>query len=189
MESDNHPVLGNLATFNGFEKVFTKSPINGFEKHTKAVCKGEPYSFLGVSHGELKTSCRAVQALTPKVEGTEYAEAKDVGLPAKTKHPAGRLTTSRKDNYQPNHSTTSRNQPVSRKNVQLAAVLTKLQDRVFGLELKLMLLGINLLLLLEVNAVRHNLLLLLEVNAARHNLVLLLKVNAARHKLTTAGER
>ncbi|GJX17216.1 hypothetical protein Tco_0218048 [Tanacetum coccineum] len=62
-------------------------------------------------------------------------------------------------------------------------------DRVFGLELKLMLLGINLLLLLEVNAARHNLLLLLEVNAARHNLLLLLKVNAARHKLTTAGER
>ncbi|GKA94639.1 retrovirus-related pol polyprotein from transposon TNT 1-94, partial [Tanacetum coccineum] len=60
---------------------------------------------------------------------------------------------------------------------------------VFGLELKLMLLGINLLLLLEVNAARHNLLLLLEVNAARHNLLLLLKVNAARHKLTTAGER
>ncbi|GKE94100.1 hypothetical protein Tco_1578955, partial [Tanacetum coccineum] len=54
---------------------------------------------------------------------------------------------------------------------------------------KLMLLGINLLLLLEVNAARHNLLLLLEVNAARHNLLLLLKVNAARHKLTTAGER
>ncbi|GJT62084.1 hypothetical protein Tco_1005617 [Tanacetum coccineum] len=33
-----------------------------------------------------------------------------------------------------------------------------------------------------------NLLLLLEVNAAKHNLLLLLKVNAARHKLTTAGE-
>ncbi|GKB40060.1 hypothetical protein Tco_0885002 [Tanacetum coccineum] len=48
-------------------------------------------------------------------------------------------------------------------------------DRVFGLELKLMLLGINLLLLLEVNAARHNLLLLLEVNDARHNLLLLLK--------------
>ncbi|GKD73142.1 hypothetical protein Tco_1331424 [Tanacetum coccineum] len=61
-------------------------------------------------------------------------------------------------------------------------------DRVFGLELKLMLLGINLLLLLEVNATRHNLLLLLEVNATRHNLLLLLKVNAARHKLATAGE-
>ncbi|GJT74743.1 hypothetical protein Tco_1041468 [Tanacetum coccineum] len=60
---------------------------------------------------------------------------------------------------------------------------------VFGLELKLMPLGINLLLLLEVNAARHNLLLLLEVNAARHNLLLLLKVNAARPKLTTAGER
>ncbi|GJV54326.1 hypothetical protein Tco_1450067 [Tanacetum coccineum] len=53
---------------------------------------------------------------------------------------------------------------------------------------QLMLLGINLLLLLEVNAARHNLLLLLEVNAARHNLLLLLKVNAARHKFTTAGE-
>ncbi|GKA76302.1 hypothetical protein Tco_0782763 [Tanacetum coccineum] len=34
-----------------------------------------------------------------------------------------------------------------------------------------------------------NLLLLLKVNAARHNLLLLLKVNASRHKLTTAGER
>ncbi|GJZ88572.1 putative ribonuclease H-like domain-containing protein [Tanacetum coccineum] len=34
-----------------------------------------------------------------------------------------------------------------------------------------------------------NLQLLVEVNAARHNLLLLLKVNAARHKLTTAGER
>ncbi|GJT31325.1 hypothetical protein Tco_0911600 [Tanacetum coccineum] len=43
-------------------------------------------------------------------------------------------------------------------------------------ELKLMLQGINLLLLLE-------------VNAARHNLLLLLKVNAARLKLTTVGER
>ncbi|GKB26151.1 putative ribonuclease H-like domain-containing protein, partial [Tanacetum coccineum] len=41
---------------------------------------------------------------------------------------------------------------------------------------KLILLGINLLLLGK-------------VNAARHNLLLLLKVNAARHKLTTAGER
>ncbi|GJS04326.1 putative ribonuclease H-like domain-containing protein [Tanacetum coccineum] len=41
---------------------------------------------------------------------------------------------------------------------------------------KLLLLGINLLLLLK-------------VNAARHNLLLLLKVNASRHKLTTAGER
>ncbi|GJR98368.1 hypothetical protein Tco_0270542 [Tanacetum coccineum] len=62
-------------------------------------------------------------------------------------------------------------------------------ERVFGLELKLMLLGINLLLLLEVNAAKHNLLLLLEVNVARHNLLLLLKVNVARHKLATAGER
>ncbi|GKF64596.1 hypothetical protein Tco_0188044, partial [Tanacetum coccineum] len=25
MESDNHPVMGNLATINGFDKVFTKS--------------------------------------------------------------------------------------------------------------------------------------------------------------------
>ncbi|GJY93167.1 putative ribonuclease H-like domain-containing protein [Tanacetum coccineum] len=33
-----------------------------------------------------------------------------------------------------------------------------------------------------------NLLLLVKVNAARHNLLLLVKVNAARHKLTTAGE-
>ncbi|GKE79040.1 hypothetical protein Tco_1545160 [Tanacetum coccineum] len=58
-------------------------------------------------------------------------------------------------------------------------------DKVFGLELKLMLLGINLLLLLEVNAARHNLLLMLEVNGTRHNLLLLLKVNVARNKLTT----
>ncbi|GJW07033.1 hypothetical protein Tco_1569456 [Tanacetum coccineum] len=42
--------FGNLATINGFEKVFTKSPINGFELHTKAVCNGEPDSFLAVSH-------------------------------------------------------------------------------------------------------------------------------------------
>ncbi|GJU54773.1 retrovirus-related pol polyprotein from transposon TNT 1-94 [Tanacetum coccineum] len=40
---------------------------------------------------------------------------------------------------------------------------------------KLMLLGINLILLVK-------------VNAARHNLLLLVKVNAARHKLTAAGE-
>ncbi|GJT04966.1 hypothetical protein Tco_0839428 [Tanacetum coccineum] len=52
---------------------------------------------------------------------------------------------------------------------------------------KLMLLDINLLLLLKVNAARHNLL-LLKVNAARHNLLLLLKVNAARHTLTNAVE-
>ncbi|GJR42001.1 putative ribonuclease H-like domain-containing protein [Tanacetum coccineum] len=37
--------------------------------------------------------------------------------------------------------------------------------------------GINLLLLLKVNAARHNLLLLLKVNAARHNLQLLVNVN------------
>ncbi|GKE14973.1 putative ribonuclease H-like domain-containing protein [Tanacetum coccineum] len=72
---------------------------------------------------------------------------------------------------------------------QLLWIQNQLLDYgVFGLELKLMLLGINILLLLEVNAARRNLLLLLEVNVARHNLLLLLKVNAARHKLTTAGE-
>ncbi|GJV61433.1 uncharacterized mitochondrial protein-like protein [Tanacetum coccineum] len=38
---------------------------------------------------------------------------------------------------------------------------------------KLMLLGINLILLVKVNAARHNLLLLVKVNAARHNLLLL----------------
>ncbi|GKE06823.1 hypothetical protein Tco_1398841, partial [Tanacetum coccineum] len=44
---------------------------------------------------------------------------------------------------------------------------------------KLMLLGINLLLLEKVNAARHNLLLLvLKVNAVRHNLQLLVNVNA-----------
>ncbi|GJT42383.1 putative ribonuclease H-like domain-containing protein [Tanacetum coccineum] len=66
-------------------------------------------------------------------------------------------------------------------------------NRVFGLEIgvnvgnsKLMLLGINLILLVKVNAARHNLLLLVKVNAARHNLLLLVKVNAARHELTTA---
>ncbi|GKC60179.1 hypothetical protein Tco_1087777 [Tanacetum coccineum] len=48
---------------------------------------------------------------------------------------------------------------------------------------KLMLLGINLLLLVKVNAARHNLLLLVKVNAARHNLLLLVKFNAARHNL------
>ncbi|GKD84858.1 hypothetical protein Tco_1356012 [Tanacetum coccineum] len=54
---------------------------------------------------------------------------------------------------------------------------------------KLMLLGINLLLLGKVNAARHkltaaresiNLLLLLKVNAARHNLQLLVNVNAVK---------
>ncbi|GJV85384.1 putative ribonuclease H-like domain-containing protein [Tanacetum coccineum] len=50
---------------------------------------------------------------------------------------------------------------------------------------KLMLLGINLLLLGKVNAVRHNLLLfVLKVNAARHNLQLLVNVNAAEDKPT-----
>ncbi|GJV60249.1 hypothetical protein Tco_1466349 [Tanacetum coccineum] len=38
---------------------------------------------------------------------------------------------------------------------------------------KLMLLGINLILLVKVNVVRHNLLLLVKVNAARHNLLLM----------------
>ncbi|GJU93723.1 retrovirus-related pol polyprotein from transposon TNT 1-94 [Tanacetum coccineum] len=39
MENEYHPGFGNLAT------------INGFELHTKAVCNGEPDSFLAVSHG------------------------------------------------------------------------------------------------------------------------------------------
>ncbi|GJY12576.1 putative ribonuclease H-like domain-containing protein [Tanacetum coccineum] len=43
---------------------------------------------------------------------------------------------------------------------------------------ELMLLGINLILLVKVNAVRHNLLLLLKVIAARHNLQLLVNINA-----------
>ncbi|GKD81468.1 hypothetical protein Tco_1348307, partial [Tanacetum coccineum] len=38
MENEYHPGFGNLAT------------INGFELHTKAVCNGEPDSFLAVSH-------------------------------------------------------------------------------------------------------------------------------------------
>ncbi|GJU18831.1 putative ribonuclease H-like domain-containing protein [Tanacetum coccineum] len=53
-----------------------------------------------------------------------------------------------------------------------------LDYRVFGLELKLMLLGITYYYWVEVNAVRHNLLLLLKVNAARHNLQLLVNINA-----------
>ncbi|GKA07601.1 hypothetical protein Tco_0686825 [Tanacetum coccineum] len=52
---------------------------------------------------------------------------------------------------------------------------------------KLMLLGINLLLLVKVNVARHNLLLLVKVNVARHNLLLLVKVNAARHNLLLLG--
>ncbi|GKC60929.1 hypothetical protein Tco_1088527 [Tanacetum coccineum] len=56
-----------------------------------------------------------------------------------------------------------------------------------GGDSKLMLLGINLLLLVKVNAARHklttvgegiNLILLIKVNAARHNLLLLVTVNA-----------
>ncbi|GKE80888.1 hypothetical protein Tco_1550888 [Tanacetum coccineum] len=46
-----------------------------------------------------------------------------------------------------------------------------------------MLLGINLILLVKVNAARHNLLLLMKVNDARHNLLLLMKVIDARHNL------
>ncbi|GJX94099.1 putative ribonuclease H-like domain-containing protein [Tanacetum coccineum] len=45
--------------------------------------------------------------------------------------------------------------------------------RVNAADSKLMMLGINLLMLLKVNAARHNLLLLLKVNAVRHNLQLL----------------
>ncbi|GJU98873.1 hypothetical protein Tco_1328144 [Tanacetum coccineum] len=53
---------------------------------------------------------------------------------------------------------------------------------------KLMLLGINLILLVKVNAARHNLLLLVKVNAARHNLLLLgyycwAKVNAVEAQI------
>ncbi|GKD69160.1 putative ribonuclease H-like domain-containing protein, partial [Tanacetum coccineum] len=64
----------------------------------------------------------------------------------------------------------------------VADLLTKAFDkgiRVNTGDSKLMLLGINLLLLGKVNAARHNLLLLvLKVNAARHNLQLLVNVNA-----------
>ncbi|GJV47666.1 putative ribonuclease H-like domain-containing protein [Tanacetum coccineum] len=42
--------------------------------------------------------------------------------------------------------------------------------------------GINLLLLLKVNAARHNLLLLVKVNAARHNLLLLVNVNVVKEQ-------
>ncbi|GJS70382.1 putative ribonuclease H-like domain-containing protein [Tanacetum coccineum] len=72
---------------------------------------------------------------------------------------------------------------------QKADLLTKAFDSVWnGIgvnagDSKLMLLGINLILLVKVNADRHNLLLLVKVNAARHNLLLLVKVNAARHNL------
>ncbi|GJT22721.1 putative ribonuclease H-like domain-containing protein [Tanacetum coccineum] len=74
----------------------------------------------------------------------------------------------------------------NRKIVNIESVWTGI--RVNAGNSKLMLLGINLLLKLKVNAARHNLQLLLKVNATRHNLLLLLKVNAARHKLTTAVE-
>ncbi|GJR77469.1 putative ribonuclease H-like domain-containing protein [Tanacetum coccineum] len=72
----------------------------------------------------------------------------------------------------------------------IADLLTKAFDNGIGVnagDSKLMLLGINLLLLGKVNAARHkltaaresiNLLLLLKVNAARHNLQLLVNVNA-----------
>ncbi|GJY73484.1 hypothetical protein Tco_0477915 [Tanacetum coccineum] len=57
---------------------------------------------------------------------------------------------------------------------------------------QLMLLGINLILLVKVNAARHNLLLLVKVNAARHNLLLLgyycqLKDNAVEVKAKTVN--
>ncbi|GKA83802.1 putative ribonuclease H-like domain-containing protein [Tanacetum coccineum] len=61
-------------------------------------------------------------------------------------------------------------------------LLTKAFDKGIGVnadDSKLMLLGINLLLLEKVNAARHNLLLLvLKVNAVRHTLLLLANVNA-----------
>ncbi|GJZ10938.1 hypothetical protein Tco_0545697, partial [Tanacetum coccineum] len=50
--------------------------------------------------------------------------------------------------------------------------------RVNAADSKLMLLGINLLLLLKVNVARHNLLLLLKVNVVRHNLQQLVNINA-----------
>ncbi|GJY89459.1 putative ribonuclease H-like domain-containing protein [Tanacetum coccineum] len=71
-------------------------------------------------------------------------------------------------------------------NKNVADLLTKAFDKGIGVnagDSKLMLLGINLLLLGKVNAARHNLLLLvLKVNAARHNLQLLVNVNAAEDK-------
>ncbi|GKE25312.1 hypothetical protein Tco_1436824, partial [Tanacetum coccineum] len=64
----------------------------------------------------------------------------------------------------------------------VADLLTKAFDKGIGVnagDSKLMLSGINLLLLGKVNAARHNLLrLVLKVNAARHNLQLLVNVNA-----------
>ncbi|GKA82002.1 putative ribonuclease H-like domain-containing protein [Tanacetum coccineum] len=70
-------------------------------------------------------------------------------------------------------------------------LLTKAFNKGIGVnagDSKLMLLGINLLPLVKVNATRHNLLLLvLKVNAARHNLQLLVKVNAAEGE-TVNGE-
>ncbi|GJT40269.1 ribonuclease H-like domain-containing protein [Tanacetum coccineum] len=47
---------------------------------------------------------------------------------------------------------------------------------------RLMLLGINLLLLMKVNAARHHLLLLMKVNAVRHNLLLPVQVNTIEEK-------
>ncbi|GJZ88413.1 hypothetical protein Tco_0660195 [Tanacetum coccineum] len=99
MENEYHPVFGNLATINGFEKVFTKSPINGFELHTKAVCNGEPDSFLAVSHGyngeieakgTLKKSClpprwrllmgQIIQCLGGKTGGLDQISNKDATI-------------------------------------------------------------------------------------------------------------
>ncbi|GJV13398.1 putative ribonuclease H-like domain-containing protein [Tanacetum coccineum] len=69
----------------------------------------------------------------------------------------------------------------------VADLLTKAFDKGIGVnagDSKLMLLGINLLLLEKVNAARHNLLLLvLKVNVVRHNLLLLANVNAVEDLL------
>ncbi|GKA34350.1 hypothetical protein Tco_0720779 [Tanacetum coccineum] len=59
------------------------------------------------------------------------------------------------------------------KNRQSDLVRKRIERNVNAGDSKLMLLGINLILLVKVNAVRHNLLLLVKVNAARHNLLLL----------------
>ncbi|GJV24427.1 putative ribonuclease H-like domain-containing protein, partial [Tanacetum coccineum] len=65
-----------------------------------------------------------------------------------------------------------------------ASLDRKSTTRVNAGDSKLMLLGINLLLLMKVNVAKHKL------TAARKRIILLVlgKVNAARHKLTTAGE-
>ncbi|GKB54611.1 hypothetical protein Tco_0905364 [Tanacetum coccineum] len=90
MENEYHPGFGNLAT------------INGFELHTKAVCNGEPDSFLAVSHvetgdgeelsaesanGEIPSSCReAAESIAAEVGTVEAVPVVSSGAPAVTSH-------------------------------------------------------------------------------------------------------